>query len=728
MKRKHIKNKSKNPDSDLKNQDFRLTPGKKRLFIVILTILPVAFFLLIEAFLILFKYGGNLDLFVPRKSGVIEEYVLNEQFTKRYFFQKGIKTPVPLSQSFPAVKDESTFRIFCLGASTTQGFPYPPTGAFPAMLQHILSAYFPERNIEVLNCGITAITSFSVLDMEKEILKKYQPDLLIVYSGHNEFYGVFGQASTLSLFRNRNLLNLFLGLQRSRLVLLLRNITTEILGKTVAPENSSRSRTMMSLMAKDIGIDWNNDVFRQTLDYYQKNLEDMCRIAGKNQTPIMLCNLVDNKRDLAPFSSTHCFDFVKKDTTGWRQNMYAGEELLTRKQFREAADKFRNAVAIDSMYALTHFRIGQCHFALNDFQTALYYFDRAKDFDTIRFRAPSAFNRILKKVALNRQVPLIDVLETFRKKSKGAVPGNNLLHEHVHPKLYGYFLIAKTIAEQMEQEGHIAKNWDRRQEKPDSVYLASCFLTPLDLEVAGFTIFRLTSQWPFHLQDPSGPYQPAGDERTLALAQEFVDGGEKSLAELHLDYGNELYARNDVDSAVREYRVALAISPHEAIYNRLGRVYLKEAEIAYRDRDDFEKAYSAYRQGFKYFTEGLKRWPDNLEMNFNLGLLCMMRKDQFQTAKDQFLKVIRLNPGHKNAHKLLVELSIRQKDYDGAISILHSAIQQFPEEAAFYTDMGFVFFLENRVTESERFLKKAIEIGGDSKAKLFLERLQSKKK
>ena len=108
-------------DSEQLNRpDYSLSKSKKILFRIILVLLPFLILSFIETGLQIFNYGGNLDLFVLERKGKVTEYVLNKDFTKRYFFQKGLQTPVPLSQTFSARKDSSTYRIFCLGESSVQ--------------------------------------------------------------------------------------------------------------------------------------------------------------------------------------------------------------------------------------------------------------------------------------------------------------------------------------------------------------------------------------------------------------------------------------------------------------------------------------------------------------------------------------------------------------------------------------------------------------------------------
>ena len=713
---------------DFVSQDQTLSPGKRRIFTLIVLMLPLIFLIFIESMLRLFHYGGNPDLFELRTTGDYTEYVLNGNFTRRYFFQKGINTPVPLSQTFPARKDSTAFRIFCLGASTTQGFPFPPNAAYPAILQNILSSAVPNKKIQVLNCGITAITSHSVLDMEREILQKYQPDLLIIYTGHNEFYGVFGQASTLALFKSRTLLQGFLRMQRCRLVLLLRNIINDLFGKTIERGMQHESNTLMSIMAKDISIGFKGKVFLRTENQYMKNLVELCVLAKKHHTDIMLCNLIDNEKDLPPFSSKHIAGFTEQDTASWQESMQQAQDFQNASRYQHAITQYKNALALDSLYALTHYKLAQCYYALNNYTDARTHFKLAKDYDAIRFRAPSSFNRLIARVADEQHVPVIDVRSAFENRSTGRIPGHSLLYEHVHPNLQGYLLIAETIAEKMRETGTVSRFTDFGLKEPAGLKSALRNMTVLDVELANYRIFRLMSQWPFPETDGEPVYKRIGNEKTEELAREMVDGGKKSVVELHLEYGNEFHQRNELAQAVREYEAALAISPLDVTYNRLGRVYLRMAEMAFRDRNNYSDALSAYQTSLHYFTEGLKRWPDHIELNFNLGLLYLIRSDKADSAKIQMIKVIQLEAGHKNAYKLLAELTIRQRDDRTAKKYLMKAVQLFPDDEQLCTDLGIVFMHENNLSESERWLRKAIRIKDDAKAKFYLKQIQQRLK
>ena len=88
--------------------------------------------------------------------------------------------------SFAAKKGDDTFRIFCIGESTTGGSPFTIETAYSTWLKLSRDAADPTRNWEVVNCGGISYASYRLSPIFDEILK-YEPDLIVIYSGQNEF-------------------------------------------------------------------------------------------------------------------------------------------------------------------------------------------------------------------------------------------------------------------------------------------------------------------------------------------------------------------------------------------------------------------------------------------------------------------------------------------------------------------------------------------------------------
>ena len=90
------------------------------------------------------------------------------------------------AQTFGQEKPEGTYRIFSIGGSTTHGRPYDDATSFSGWLREYLKATSTERNWEVINAGGVSYASYRAALLMEELIQ-YEPDLFIIYSGHNEF-------------------------------------------------------------------------------------------------------------------------------------------------------------------------------------------------------------------------------------------------------------------------------------------------------------------------------------------------------------------------------------------------------------------------------------------------------------------------------------------------------------------------------------------------------------
>ena len=173
------------PAKDPKNR-AALPWWKKSLFALLTTL---AFFLLLEGVLWLagveiitagrdpyVGFADNLPLFVP-ETDADGPIWMTTAANKREWFNV---------QRFPREKAPGTRRVFCLGGSTTYGRPYDDTTSFSAWLRELLPSATAETRWEVINAGGISYASYRVAALMEE-LTPYQPDLFVVYTGHNEF-------------------------------------------------------------------------------------------------------------------------------------------------------------------------------------------------------------------------------------------------------------------------------------------------------------------------------------------------------------------------------------------------------------------------------------------------------------------------------------------------------------------------------------------------------------
>src|SRR6267154_348840 len=223
-------------------------PSKKRLYLfrVIAIASPFVVLIAFEILLRLFHYGSNLDLFIESPANP-DYYVFNPAASKRYFTNEAIATSGN-SEPFKKEKDNHTMRIFILGESTTIGYPYFHNGSFHRWLLYRMMNTFPDRKFEFINCSLTAVNSYTVLGFAKELVN-YQPDAVLIYTGHNEYYGVMGVGSTDTMGSNGFIIGLLLWLRHFRLMQLLTNFYAYL--QHVFHKSDGKGGTRMEMMVKD---------------------------------------------------------------------------------------------------------------------------------------------------------------------------------------------------------------------------------------------------------------------------------------------------------------------------------------------------------------------------------------------------------------------------------------------------------------------------------------------
>ena len=94
---------------------------------------------------------------------------------------QGFRTPT-VSLKKPA----GVFRIVCLGDSTTFGFNVEEVDTYPRVLERLLAEANPGRRFEVLNFGVPGYSSRQGLELIRQDVLQYEPDLVTFAFGTND--------------------------------------------------------------------------------------------------------------------------------------------------------------------------------------------------------------------------------------------------------------------------------------------------------------------------------------------------------------------------------------------------------------------------------------------------------------------------------------------------------------------------------------------------------------
>lgn len=653
---------------------------KKFFFNLILFCFPILFIVLLEVVLNLTGYGKEYELLHEITIGEHKYYQVNKQVAKRYFSAQDVTIPDARDGIFQKEKAHNTFRIFCLGGSTTAGFPYQYNATFPSLLNDRLERLFPEKYFEVINFGISAINSYSVLDFTQELVN-YEPDLFLIYMGHNEFYGALGVASTQKIGENRDFVKFYLRMEKFKLFQLLRQFVYKIKGFS---KKQAGNKTLMQSVVADQVISYKSDKYNLAHENYCQNLSEIISIIRDKNIPVLTSTLVSNVKDQEPFVSVFSKDFLQQQE--WNELFATGMELYNREEFSNALELFNKNIKMDAAPAKAHYFSGKCYEQLGTYEQAHSAFETARDLDALRFRASSEVNKIILNVCGNLNVPIVDMVGKFQQHSPNNLVGDNLMLEHLHPNFHGNYLLADGFVRSMADNSILAESqkWLLGQEPSREQQMDEAYVTDYDIEIAHQRIKKLTANWPFNkAKEFPNNYEPeyaqylnkivsqvleaklSWNDGHYKLAEYFSENGqlEKAAKEYkavikvlpynyysHLHLGNIYFSQKRYEDAEKRYQQSLALSPQlPFVYAKLGMLYIEmqkpETAHEYLEKcievDEIYRKFSQVEIGQAYYLNGL----------------ALAQMKEYVKAKEQALIAQSKVPDDSNVKSLIQKLN-----------------------------------------------------------------------
>lgn len=414
------------------NSEKRHT-GRFRLFAVALGILP-----LVAVELGLRLFGGGFAQHDPYSefAGNVPVFELDGD---EYRTAKQ-REPYLASQTFPVAKADNTFRIFCFGGSTVHGRPYQTDTAFPAWLKIELGLGNPELNFEVINCGGISYASFRIAPMIREVTQ-YEPDLIILATGHNEFL----EDRTYQNVKKRGWLRERLDslhVVRTGRKLIAASPSPK---KTESTEFNTRLDAANGYASYQRDPDWHTKVAEQ----FRSTLTDIADTCAQSDVPLAFVTLGSNLRDCPPFKSVLRQDLTAEDERSWIAHFELGSQL-EKTNAPSALEAYRDAFAIDENYALLSYRIAR-QLDRSDQVEANTFYRRALADDICPLRMLPAQRETLESVASEYGLLLVNAEIAIADTCLNGIPGFDRYVDHVHPTIEGHQIIATAIANRLNE-------------------------------------------------------------------------------------------------------------------------------------------------------------------------------------------------------------------------------------------------------------------------------------
>lgn len=303
-------------------------------------------------------------------------------------------------QFFVLPKPQDTMRVFVMGGSVAMNF-----GGYTGM-QNALERLAAGRHVEIINAGMGAYDSYRESLVLKEIIN-YQPDLIILMSGNNEFFNPV-KINVWAYRINRIMRRLWLY-----------RVLQERLSQYVA------SRGAMS---------------RPDEASFRKNLKAMISLTKRKGIPFVVCTLPVNFRDCPPQGSP-----------ALEEKFLAAWGLYEEDRFTEARKEFEEGLASNPHNAFLAYYTGKCYDASRDYGAAQRYYLMALELDGgSGNRCTPQRNQTIRRLCAQDGAILADIEKLFLERAEHGLLGRDYFNDNCHPWPEYNAFIAEGIIRSMQ--------------------------------------------------------------------------------------------------------------------------------------------------------------------------------------------------------------------------------------------------------------------------------------
>ena len=532
-------------------------------------------------------------------------------------------------QSFPAVKQENAFRIFTLGGSTTYGRPYEDGTSFTGWLRAYLKELAPDTQWEVINSGGISYASYRIAYLVEELVQ-YDPDLFILYSGHNEFL----EERTLREIKKtpQVLRSLDHQFSKTRLYSHLKRSYHRFMADSPDVSDTASNTLpseVVTKLEKTIGptsYERNDSLKRLIHGHYRKAMNTIIETSRKHKVPLLLISTPSNLKDCSPFKSQPDDTLSLVAQQSFQSTFRTGESLYHREDYKGAASAFRRAVKIDPRHGHARYYLGKSLLASGNENEAALHFIKARDEDVCPLRANSEILEIQESLGRNAAIYYLDwarILEEQSSTSKGhSILGEEEFLDHVHPTIASHRKLALEILRVIDSTGLFPLP------ERDSSILAAVSQSvhqKLGNPSHGRALHNLAkvTHW-------AGKHEEAVRIARKAISVDTLD--KEAFSSFFL-VGTALHRQHQVEEALKYYQGAYGIdSNHHQLNQYMGKLYLEQAK---------------YPQAYRHFNHALKIQPDDLETRQELGLLSFRLK-KYSEALEHFKALVARRPSSPN--------------------------------------------------------------------------------
>lgn len=345
-------------------------------------------------------------------------------------------------QAVAADKPAGALRVVAVGGSATAGLGYSPNVTFTRQLERLLGRVQPEREVELVNLGIVALSSSQVRWIVDDVCRHLDPDVVLVYSGNNEFLEIHAEkyveltggrdSGPLATLSDTNLFRLVNGLVKGR---------PDGRHTTVHDMASANARVAESELVSK--VDLSGEEIDGLVATYEDNLRAMVASAAAHDVELVLMTVAANwewrgTEDLPA-------DWIAAER-GLAADDLAGALAAVEADLPDAGRKQRGGLLYRKAWLLD--RLGRTDEATAAYRASMnadHHLRRATDVLAERVRA----------VAADTGAPLLDTVAALEVANPDGRVGFDDFYDYVHMTPLGALRVAALCYRQLAELGHV---------------------------------------------------------------------------------------------------------------------------------------------------------------------------------------------------------------------------------------------------------------------------------
>lgn len=290
----------------------------------------------------------------------------------------------------PVVKSKNEVRIFIIGGSVANDWSENKGKDSIVYFENALKKLSPDKNFKIINCGMDGYDSYRESLVAKEI-STYQPDLVIVMSGNNEW-----------LYRSCFHLQAYL--------------VNKCLTK------SWIYRKFQDKIKNYINKDGPRE--KNRLTNFKRNINNIISILKAKDIPLVLCTLPVNFRDFPP-------PFIDRYPSD--KQFFWAHLLLYNGDYFKAIDAFKLFLESNPADSFGFYFLGKSYDKTNDYKNARENYLKALELSSEAWLgANPSSNEFIRQICRKKNIALVDLEKIFLNESEFGLLGNEFFKDRCH--------------------------------------------------------------------------------------------------------------------------------------------------------------------------------------------------------------------------------------------------------------------------------------------------------